>query len=615
MSSSQKQPLFQPDQLPDISTPTSAYAAARQVQLIERLRRRLETSALWAEVRVWFLSQPERWRLWLIALRRWSTVPRLATLALSAGLTVGVIGQPGVALAQGPVGAEFRVNSYTTSNQLLPHVAMDQDGDFVIAWVTSYQDGDATGIYAQRFNASRLRQGNEFPVNTYTTSFQAFPDVAIDQNGEFVITWHSQTQDTGDFDYGVYAQRYRANGTPEGNEFQVNTWTTDNQERPRIAMDADGDFVIVWTSDNQDGSSAGVYGQRYDAAGNKQGNEFRVNTYTTGFQRTPDAAMDAVGNFVVVWVSETQDGSQSGIYAQRYQADSTPLGGEFRVNVYTTDNQDGPSVAMNNDGEFVIVWDSVQDGDSAGVYARQYNADGTPKDGEFQINTYTTNAQGLSSVAIDGDGDFVVVWTSEDQDGSGNGIYARSYDKLGTVQRDEFQVNTYTANAQDFSTVAMDENGNFIIAWASSDQDGSLAGIYAQRYGLPQLTLAKTVNTPLPQQNQRLTYTLTVDNSGILTATNAVISDTLPVGLTFAGPVTLEGSSGTIGPPPLIASGLTIAPNGRITVTLPVTVTAETGEITNVAAVTSAEVTTPVTGSVTITIGGQVVYLPVVLKS
>jgi len=85
--------------------------------------------------------------------------------------------------------------------------------------------------------------------------------------------------------------------------------------------------------------------------------------------------------------------------------------------------------------------------------------------------------------------------------------------------------------------------------------------------------------------------------------------------LTFAGPVTLEGSSGTIGPPPLIASGLTIAPNSRITVTLPVTVTAESGEITNVAAVTSAEVTAPVTGSVTITIGGQVVYLPVVLKS
>src|SRR5438094_649964 len=58
------------------------------------------------------------------------------------------------------------------------------------------------------------------------------------------------------------------NGTKLGVETRVNTTTANNQqtfaESPRaIAMDADGNYVVVWSSLNQDGSSWGVYAQRY----------------------------------------------------------------------------------------------------------------------------------------------------------------------------------------------------------------------------------------------------------------------------------------------------------------------------------------------------------------
>jgi hypothetical protein len=39
-----------------------------------------------------------------------------------------------------------------------------------------------------------------------------------------------------------------------------------------VALDPAGDFVVVWSSP-QDGSSFGVFGQRYDAAGSAQGTE------------------------------------------------------------------------------------------------------------------------------------------------------------------------------------------------------------------------------------------------------------------------------------------------------------------------------------------------------
>src|SRR5262249_34562695 len=150
--------------------------------------------------------------------------------------------------------------------------------------------------------------------------------VAMDAQGNYVVAWHSQDQDGSQF--GIYAQRYNATGAPLGGEFRVNTYTINNQILPEVAMDAAGDFVVAWESYGQDGegiSYSNVYAQRYDAAGTAVGVEFRVNTFTTNSQANPAVAMDAVGNFVIAWQSLGQDGSQFGIYAQRYGAAGAPL--------------------------------------------------------------------------------------------------------------------------------------------------------------------------------------------------------------------------------------------------------------------------------------------------
>ena len=71
------------------------------------------------------------------------------------------------------------VNTFTTSNQNNPAVAIDADGDFVVTWQSSDQDGDGNGIYAQRYNASGVAQGSEFRVNTVTASYQSNSAVAM----------------------------------------------------------------------------------------------------------------------------------------------------------------------------------------------------------------------------------------------------------------------------------------------------------------------------------------------------------------------------------------------------------------------------------------------------
>ena len=143
-------------------------------------------------------------------------------------------------------------------------------------------------------------------------------------------------------------------------------------------------FVVVWQSRNQDGSGQGVFGQRLDPDALPLGIEFQVNFYTPFDQQRPSVAVAADGDFVVVWESADQDGSGKGIFGQRFAADTSPLGDEFQVNTYTTGSQYAPAVASNANGDFVVVWpDGTQDGSVTGIFSQRFTADGTPAGVEF----------------------------------------------------------------------------------------------------------------------------------------------------------------------------------------------------------------------------------------
>ncbi len=420
------------------------------------------------------------------------------------------------------VGPEFRVNTFTTGAQTFPSIAADASGNFVVVWAGVGQDDSSGGVFAQRFSAAGLALGTEFRVNTYTTNIQGVPTVAMDADGDFVIAWSSKGQD-GSYE-GAYAQRFNAAGVPQGGEFQVNTYTTSNQFCDSIAMDANGDFVITWSSGYQDGSSFGVYAQRYNAAGEPQGGEFRVNTHTTSVQGPSDVAMDETGDFIITWSSYGgQDGSGGGVYAQRYDREGIPQGTEFRVNTYTTSTQAASSVAMDADGNFVIAWHSNgQDGSTYGVYAQRYSFAGVPQGGEFRVNTYTTNTQALSQVAMSADGDLVIAWGGEGVGDSG-GVYARRYDSAGAPVGGEFRVNTNTTPFQGAAGVAMDRDGDFVISWRSDGQDGSGYGIYAQRYGVvPEVTASSFHFATAPH---KLSFTFDRDVSGSLGTDDLVVQN------------------------------------------------------------------------------------------
>jgi hypothetical protein len=209
-----------------------------------------------------------------------------------------------------------------------------------------------------------------------------------------------------------------------GHELQVNTYTTSKQEGAAVAMHADGAFVVVWGSSDQDGNKEGVFGQRFSSSGASQAVEFQVNAYTTGttptlgIQDQPQVAPDGDGGFIVVWRSFSQDGNSYGVFARRFDDAGAAVSGDFQVNSYVLAQQAAPAIASDGDGDFVVAWQSFgQDKSSYGIFARRFDSQGEGLGIEFQVNQHTSNAQYAPAVGIAPDDGFVIVWESSLQDG------------------------------------------------------------------------------------------------------------------------------------------------------------------------------------------------------
>lgn len=330
-----------------------------------------------------------------------------------------------------PLGPELQVNTYTTGDNKNPEVASDANGNFVVVW-TNYDgsagsDSSYGSVQLQRFSASGALAGPEFQVNSYTTGGQRDPSIALDALGNSVVVWWSDGSAGSDTDgRSIQGRRFDSTGAPLGNEFQINSYTTGDQLRPAVASDPAGNFVVVWTSDGSEGSDtddSSVQGQRYSAAGTPLGTEFQVNTYTTNGQSTSDVAADSAGNFVVTWMSYGSMGSDTdgpSVQARRFDAAGIPAGAEFQVNSYTTGLQFPGGIAAAA-GNFVVAWasGSFVDGgpDYLNVHARRFDNTGAPLGNEFQVNTFTTHVQLTPSVASDASGRFVVAWMNHHNDG------------------------------------------------------------------------------------------------------------------------------------------------------------------------------------------------------
>uniref|UniRef100_UPI0037C894E8 Ig-like domain-containing protein n=1 Tax=Polynucleobacter sp. TaxID=2029855 RepID=UPI0037C894E8 len=375
--------------------------------------------------------------------------------------------------------SEFAINTFQTGSQTAPSVTSLVGGGYVVAWQVNDPNQVNSGIYIQAYSATGLPMGGPRLVSVFN-GIQNFPTVASLADGGFIVAWESYEQG-GDL-YDIYYRQFDASGAAMTDELLVNSTVYSEQSYVTAAGLANGGFVISWQSYYQDGSGTGIYAQQYDTQGKVTAPEFLVNAVTESFQSLPQICSLRDGGYVIVWQSYGSDGSDYGIYAQRFDGAGAPVGGEFCANSYVDGTQYDPTVASLADGGFVILWASFgQDGSSYGVYGQCYGADGLKSGAEFLANATNLDSQRAPSVYGLNDGGFVVVWQAYGQDGNLNGVYGRVFGSAGEPRGDEFQVNRVRVDgSQENPDVIGLSGGGFLVVWQDTSPGASL--IYSKAY-------------------------------------------------------------------------------------------------------------------------------------
>lgn len=364
---------------------------------------------------------------------------------------------------------DFQVNLFETFAQYRPDAVRLADGSLVIAWSSIDQDGNGAGIYFRRMTKDGVAIGFETRANTETFANQQHPEIAALSDGGFVLTWDSDLQD-GEFQ-GVFGQRFDRAGDRIGEEFQVNTTTSSNQVRSDLTGLRDGGWVVTWTDFTADGSSLGIYQQRYSALGIRVGEETLVNASTDGDQDNSDVTALDNGGWVVAWASAHPGPTPTDreIFFQRYNANGDPVGGETQVSFGTGDREDAPAITTLANGDFVVTWFTNFTGD-AQIYGRVFRPNGAPRSAEFTVSDPAISpTNGFQSIDALDDGGFVISW--QDFEGSSL-IYHRSYDADGSARGPQVTSGAKPGNNSIGSTAVVSLDGNgFGVFWEGDDLD------------------------------------------------------------------------------------------------------------------------------------------------
>lgn len=324
-----------------------------------------------------------------------------------------------------PAEDEFAVNFFTSGAQFQPDLDMNGSRDFSLVWTSLNQASPTSSfdLIARQSSAAGTVLPGEFPAEEVTAGGALDGAVASDAEDGFVGAWlRSET---------VFSRQFDAAGNSAG-EVVVALGSV-NMRSPDVGVDAERGFVVVWQ--DADGDESGIWGRIYEESGANPSAVFRVNLDAAGRQEGPRVAMAANGEFVVVWV-DVQLPLVS-VKGRRFRQDGTPVGGDFSISPDDGNLHSSVAIDGHADGSFVVVWKRQLPGGTVGepgsaggvsltrIFSREFQRTARPVDGPFEESSQPgVEAQKDPVVGVGGKL-WITAWVAPDADG--DGIYSRAY--------------------------------------------------------------------------------------------------------------------------------------------------------------------------------------------
>jgi len=316
-----------------------------------------------------------------------------------------------------PPGDPVQVNTFDSDNQHYPRVAVRDDGSFLVVWLSKERPKPEDNftrniIRSQAFDATATPVGSEQIISELKPLLGTFNkvDVAALPGDDYIVVWRSsQTPEPGDSSITIQGRRIGVNGVPGAGQFQINSTQTSAAETyPAVTELADGGFLVVWTT-------SGVHGRRFKADFTPIGDDFQINTFTQGSKAHTDVVVHEDGRVLVVWQDQEDRSEFIEIRGRLYSPGLVAQGQDFRINSLVTGPQEVPRVADYGQAGFFVVWESdASAGDDIsppGIEGRIVTGSDQFAGPEFQLNEWGSGIQNLPGIG-GRNGRVAVAWGS-----------------------------------------------------------------------------------------------------------------------------------------------------------------------------------------------------------
>lgn len=374
------------------------------------------------------------------------------------------------ALAQVPpvvyAGPVLRYNEADTGAQHQAATAVTLDGNAVAVWFSKPSAANAqSSIRARRLDSAGTPLGDEIIVNNLPqTGDLSKPSVATDADGNFVVVWSAAGTPMGSA-YHVFQRRFDRNGAPLGPQRQIDSITPEAHGAV-VSMRNDGRYVIAWNEYPANGAQIRALG--FDATGNPQGGAIVVASRPGGYAGPSlRVAGDDAGNFTVLWTHDMANGNGYDVFRRRFDFTGYPLTPVERVNLASAGNQRFADIAMDAQGNSVVIWDSYIDRYDSRIIGQRYGSNGQRLGGEFVLAYQASDplleptrpAVGMARAT----GEFLAAWQRRN-----NTIFMRAYSAAGMPRGSEQLISNGVAGAGSVQ-VASDADGDASVAWHNAE--------------------------------------------------------------------------------------------------------------------------------------------------
>ncbi|MBN1893099.1 PQQ-binding-like beta-propeller repeat protein, partial [bacterium] len=350
-----------------------------------------------------------------------------------------------------------------TGEALFPRIDMNSSGAAAICWYQydfTAELGRVLLLYATKKGRPEIAIFS--PVDPGWDGSQVSPDVAINENGHFIVVWDENSEESD----ALYARMYYQNKSPKADPFPIyQSQAGEKTSWPRIGMSRSGDFTVCWQS-KREGFSKEIFACFFNRDGSAKGVPFQVNSDTTGSQEYPWVDVNPAGRGVVVWRDDRSGLCE--VYAQCYDTNGNAVGANLEISRHPGQTEDvgAYSIAVQENGDFAIVWQYPEMAETPHIYFSLFDPEGRPKTEMRIVDPSAEIDSRQPDVFCGPHGGYIVTWTRgyAISHVATYVIHARDYDAAGNALGDVYRVGEEVAYQYD-PCGACDAEGNKVFLW------------------------------------------------------------------------------------------------------------------------------------------------------